>query len=166
MNSISCGRKPVFANFRDKRLSWGGFCLTCRFDDGTEYSVEAGKDAYMQGFFANMTLRESCYTCQFKSVSCMADITLADYWGVEKYNPEMLDKNGTSAVLIHSPKGQHYFDLLRQQIKSEKVPISSILTDTSTSSQVWEEIAKSISSISQSRSSDESLFQGEAHYSE
>lgn len=127
LNSISSGRKPVFANFRDKRLSWGGFCLTCRFDDGTEYSVEAGQDAYMQGFFANMTLRESCYTCQFKSVSRLADITLADYWGVEKYNPEMLDKNGTSAVLIHSPKGQHYFDLLRQQIKSEKVPISSIL---------------------------------------
>ncbi len=127
LNSISCGRKPVFANFRDKRLSWGGFCLTCRFDNGTEYSVEAGQDAYMQGFFANMTLRESCYTCQFKSVSRMADITLADYWGVEKYNPEMLDNNGTSAVLIHSPKGQYYFDLLKKQIKSKKVPVSSIL---------------------------------------
>lgn len=127
LNSISSGRKPVFANFRDKRLSWGGFSLTCRFDNGTEYSVEAGQDAYMQGFFANMTLRESCYTCQFKSVSRMADITLADYWGVEKYTPGMVDRNGTSAVIIHSPKGQYYFDILRKQIKSEKVPISSIL---------------------------------------
>ena len=132
LNSISCGRKPVFANFRDKRLSWGGFCLTCRFDDGTEYSVEAGQDAYMQGFFANMTLRESCYTCQFKSVSRMADITLADYWGVEKYTPGMVDRNGTSAVIIHSPKGQYYFDILRKQIKSEKVPISSILAGNKT----------------------------------
>ena len=127
LNSISCGRKPVFVNFRDKRLSWGGYCLTCQFDNGTEYSVEAGRDAYMQGFFANMTLRESCYACQFKSVSRMADITLADYWGVEKYNPEMMDRNGTSAVLIHSPKGQYYFDLLKKQIKSKKVPVSSIL---------------------------------------
>ena len=49
------------------------------------------------------------------------------YWGVEKYTPEMVDRNGTSAVLIHSLKGQHYFDLLRKHIKSEIVPISSIL---------------------------------------
>lgn len=127
LNSISCGRKPVFANFRDKRLSWGGFCLTCRFDNGTEYSVEAGQDAYMQGFFANMTLRESCYTCQFKSVSRMADITLADYWGVEKYNPEMLDNNGTSAVLVHTLKGQQLFSKIKGQIRSKEVSLNSIL---------------------------------------
>lgn len=127
LNSISCGRKPVFANFRDKRLSWGGFCLTCRFDNGTEYSVEAGQDAYMQGFFANMTLRESCYTCQFKSVSRMADITLADYWGVEKYNPEMLDNNGTSAVLVHTLKGQQLFSKIKGQMRSKEVSLNSIL---------------------------------------
>lgn len=127
LNSISCGRKPVFANFRDKRLSWGGFCLTCRFDNGTEYSMEAGQDAYMQGFFANMTLRESCYTCQFKSVSRMADITLADYWGVEKYTPEMMDSNGTSAVMIHTLKGQQLFSKIKGQMRSEKVSLNSIL---------------------------------------
>lgn len=127
LNSISSGRKPVFANFRDKRLSWGGFSLTCRFDNGTEYSVEAGQDAYMQGFFANMTLRESCYTCQFKSVSRLADITLADYWGVEKYTPEMLDSNGTSAVMVHTLKGQQLFSKIKGQMRSEEVSLDSIL---------------------------------------
>lgn len=132
LNSISNGRKPVSVNFRDKRLSWGGFCLTCRFDDGSEYSVEAGKDSYMKGFFANMTLRESCYSCQFKKESRRADITLADYWGVEKYNPEMADQNGTSAVVIHSSKGQRYMNMIQEQIKSEKVPLPSILAGNHT----------------------------------
>ena len=127
MNSISSGRKPVFANFRDKRSSWGDFSLTCRFDNGTEYSVEAGQDAYMQGYFANMTLRESCYTCQFKSVSRLADITLADYWGVEKYTPEMLDSNGTSAVMVHTLKGQQLFSKIKGQMRSEEVSLDSIL---------------------------------------
>ena len=127
LNSISSGRKPVFANFRDKRLSWGGYSLTCRFDNGTEYSVEAGQDAYMQGFFANMTLRESCYTCQFKSVSRLADITLADYWGVEKYTPEMLDSNGTSAVMVHTLKGQQLYSKIKGQMRSEEVSLDSIL---------------------------------------
>ena len=132
LDRISKGRRPVFANFRDKRLSWGGFCLTCRFDDGSEYSVEAGKDSYMKGFFANMTLRESCYSCQFKTESRMADITLADYWGVEKYNPDMVNQNGTSAVVIHSSKGQRYMNSIQEQIKSEKVPLPSILAGNHT----------------------------------
>ena len=124
---ISSGKKPVFVNFRDKRLSWGGFCITCRFDDGTEYSVEAGQDVYMQGFFANMTLRESCYSCRFKTVSRTADITLADYWGVEKYKPEMMDKNGTSAVVIHSLKGQQLFSKINGKMRGEEVSLDSIL---------------------------------------
>lgn len=125
--NISLGRTPIFINFRDKRTSWGSFSLTCQFHDGTEYSREAGKDAYMQGFFANMTLRESCYSCYFKTKSRMADITLADYWGVEKFNSEMMDKNGTSAVIIHSPKGQKFFSKIKEQIKSKKIPMDSIL---------------------------------------
>ena len=132
LNSISCARKPVFVNFRDKRLSWGDFSLSCSFDNDTEYSVKAGQDVYMQGFFANMTLRESCYQCQFKCVSRSADITLADYWGVEKHNPGMVSKNGTSAVIIHSPKGQCYFEKLINLIKYEKVPLSSIIAGNKT----------------------------------
>lgn len=124
---VSSGREPISVNFRDKRLSWGGFSLTCRFEDGTEYSVEAGQDAYMQGFFANMTLRESCFSCQFKTRSRVADITLADYWGVEKFNPEMVDKNGTSAVVIHSHKGHQLFSKIKSQMRSEKVSLDSIL---------------------------------------
>ena len=127
LETISKGRIPVFANFRDKRLSWGGFSLTCQFDDGSEYSVAAGKDAYMQGFFANMTLRESCYNCKFKTKSRVSDITLADYWRVEKHDPDMHNKNGTSAVIIHSQKGQDYFDLVASKVNRKKIPLSSII---------------------------------------
>lgn len=132
LKNISNNRKPVFVSFRDKRISWGGFNLTCRFDNGTEFSKNAGQDPYMQGFYANMTLRESCYSCKFKSVTRMADITLADYWGVEKYTPSMVDRNGTSAVIIHSPKGQLYFEAIKKQIKWENVPFSSILSGNKT----------------------------------
>ncbi len=132
LKHISCEKKPVFVNFRDKRMSWGGFNITCRFDNGSEYSLPAGQDPYMQGFFANMTLRESCYNCQFKSVSRKSDITLADYWGVEEHTPSMVDRNGTSAVIIHSPKGQVYFDTIRKQLKFEIVPINSIISGNKT----------------------------------
>lgn len=127
IETISEGRTPVFVNFRDKRLSWGDFSLTCQFDDGSEYSVVAGKDAYMQGFFSNMTLRESCYDCQFKTKSRLSDLTLADYWRVEKHDPDMRNRNGTSAVIIHSQKGQSYFDSVASKVNRKRIPLSSIL---------------------------------------
>lgn len=131
LETIANDRTPKFVNFRDKRLSWGGFSLTCQFADDSEYSIVAGEDAYMQGFFANMTLRESCYSCHFKTKSRISDITLADYWGIEKHDPDMENRNGTSAVIIHSPKGNELFDAVAAQMCRKEIPISSVLAGNS-----------------------------------
>lgn len=132
LKTISNGRTPKFVNFRDKRLSWRRFSFTCQFDDGSEYSVEAGKDAYMQGFFANLTLRECCYDCRFKKRCRPADITLADYWGIEKHDPDMVNKDGTSAVLIHSRAGQNCFDKIAEKVNWKSIPVDSVLAGNST----------------------------------
>ena len=39
----------------------------------------------------------------------------------------MVDRYGTSAVVIHSAKGQQYMDSIQTQIKFETVPLASIL---------------------------------------
>ncbi len=36
----------------------------------------------------------------------MADITLADYWGVSAQYPELNDEKGVSAILTYSEKGE------------------------------------------------------------
>lgn len=36
----------------------------------------------------------------------MADITLADFWGIEKINTSMEKNLGTSLVMINSKKGR------------------------------------------------------------
>jgi hypothetical protein len=59
----------------------------------------------MKAFLLNMDLRESCYTCKFKSTKHKSDITVADYWGIDKIVPEIDDDKGISLLLVNTKKG-------------------------------------------------------------
>lgn len=54
--------------------------------------------------------RNSCYHCPCLPNYRTSDITLGDYWGVEDIFPTINIENGMSVVIIHSNKGQYYFD--------------------------------------------------------
>ena len=131
VKNVSGERIPVFISFRDKRNSWGGYNFTCRFSDGTEYSVVANMDSYMKGFSSNMILRDSCYSCQYKTISRVADITLADYWGVENHDPDMKTRNGTSAVIIHSANGLELFSSVSSKMKKKEIELTSVIDGNS-----------------------------------
>lgn len=54
--------------------------------------------------FLNMS-RSSCYNCKFKGENSWADITIGDYWGVNKESP-VYAKEGVSLVLVRTRKGE------------------------------------------------------------
>ena len=92
-------------NFRDKVSGWKRYSLSVKGKNinYTKYHIE---DIYMKGFLKNIILRDSCYNCQFKKYMRISDITLADFWGVDKICPEMFDNKGTSLVIVNSSKGE------------------------------------------------------------
>ena len=55
-----------------------------------------------------------------------ADITLADFWGIEKVMPSMDDDKGTSCVLIHSPRGKALFDTVLENVKTETADLNFV----------------------------------------
>lgn len=73
--------------------------------NGTEYTGRSYEDPYYGSFLQGRTLRPSCYNCQFKGKDRVADITLGDFWGIEKSHPEFPTKNGHSLVLVNTDKG-------------------------------------------------------------
>lgn len=88
-----------------------------------EYHLKNGKvlkdayedNPYSKAFYKNLFLRPSCHECRFKGVDRCSDITIGDFWGLEKFHPEFTDQYGISAVLVHTAKG----NLLLENIKSE-----------------------------------------------
>ncbi len=109
--------KPIRSiSFRDKTVGWNDFSMRVVYMDGTEYRVLAKKDPFERAFLSNITLRPSCYQCQYKTVERASDITIADYWGVEVVHPELKEQQGVSLVLIHSDKGEKLFDEIKEYI--------------------------------------------------
>ena len=81
----------------------------------------------MQAFLKNVSLRESCYNCSFKKINRLSDITLADFWGIEKVNPKMFDDKGTSLVIVNSKKGNKLFNSIQDEIVKEKININEAI---------------------------------------
>lgn len=92
-------------SFRDKSTSWKSYRVRVSFKNGKQILTDFKKDPYMIGFIKNMYLRPSCGSCKYASAHRQADVTLADFWGVEKSCPELDDDRGTSLVLINTQKG-------------------------------------------------------------
>lgn len=69
----------------------------------------------MNGFLDDVYLRPSCYHCSFKCLpKYYSDITIADFWGVDKIEKELCDGRGTSLLLFHSLKGTRLFHELKE----------------------------------------------------
>ncbi len=102
--------------FRSKQNGWQMSSVRFEFSNGSEYEQIYPKDLFMQGFLANLYLRPSCYNCHSKSLERESDITLADFWGVEKVLPEMFDNKGTSLVFINSEKGKSLFEKILDEM--------------------------------------------------
>ncbi len=100
-------------SFRNKDLGWNDFSMRIDYSDGTYYRQLATADPFEKAFLANLTLRPSCYQCQYKTVDRVSDITIADYWGVETVHPELKEQQGVSLVLTHSKKGEEALEVIR-----------------------------------------------------
>ncbi len=118
--------KTQKVSFRNKKHGWKSYMISILFENGNVYNQNMLKDTYMRAFLANVCLRPSCYNCQFKGVNRPADITLADFWGIQYLLKEMDDDKGTSIVLIHSTKGQRLIDDIKNYMKSVVVNVDSI----------------------------------------
>ena len=103
-------------SFRNKTEGWKLFSMFVEYQNGDEYRKTLREDLYMTAFLRNICLRPSCYQCAFKTKERQSDITLADYWGIQKIHPEMDDDKGTSLVFVNSPKGKQIFQEISKNL--------------------------------------------------
>lgn len=110
--------------FRLKENGWKSYSVQFQFANCTEYKQIFSGDLFMNGFLKDLYLRHSCYNCHSKSLKRNSDITLADFWGVEKVAPDMFDNKGTSLVFVNSDKGKELFEEIKGNINFKEVNIN------------------------------------------
>lgn len=121
------GSKVVYCKAKSKEYGWRNLTQKVILENGKEYYETKNVSNFTKGYLrTGVYCRPSCYSCDFKGYPRISDITLADFWGVEKIN-KTLEKNlGTSLVMINSKKGEAYFEKVKSRINYVQVPFDSI----------------------------------------
>lgn len=65
-------------------------------------------------FLTSVIYRENCYSCPYADANRIGDITIGDYWGIEKQHSEYLTDNGgdmrysdgISCILVNTENGE------------------------------------------------------------
>lgn len=121
------GGKVVYVKAKNKELGWRNLTRKVVFDNGKVYYGVRMDDDFRRGYHTNVFCRPSCYACRYKGFPRMADITIADYWGIEKVDKNLDNNIGTSMILLNSKKGERYFELAKQKMEWEQTDFESIL---------------------------------------
>lgn len=109
-----------FVNFRDKSRGWEQFGFRACFENGKSLYVPRGR-GFLGLFLANICLRPVCGKCEYKGFNRCSDITIGDFWGIERVLPDYEKSNGVSIAMINSKKGMDLFKSLGQEIEFEEV---------------------------------------------
>lgn len=70
--------------------------------------IDGNEDPFVLRFLSNCLQLNSCYDCPFTKENRCSDITLGDFWGVEKTFPEKINiaQKGISLVLANTKVGE------------------------------------------------------------
>lgn len=103
--------------FRSKE----GFYIKAFSNEKEVYNKKMEDSPYYSGFLSSTFYRLNCYNCNYAKPERISDITIGDFWGLDK-NSEIYNKsdNGISVVLIITKKGMKLFENIKQQIFYEE----------------------------------------------
>ena len=89
-------------------------------------TIPLTRSSYYRLFMSEETYRDACYSCKYASINKPADITLGDYFELEKDMPELYRKlsdasvEDVNSVIVHTLQGERLLKMA--QILIERFP--------------------------------------------
>lgn len=118
------GSKVIYAKAKSKEYGWRNRTNKIKLADGRVKYETKHESNFGKGFTGTHAYcRPSCYECKFRRFPRISDISLADFWGIEKFDKNLEKNLGTSLVLINSEKGKEWFERIKSRLNYIKVPL-------------------------------------------
>lgn len=106
-----------FVQIKEKKNGWNEIGTRITFEDGKEIFYSSYENIFVDSFLRdNISIRNSCYHCPYKTIKRGSDLTIGDFWGYR--NPGFADNKGISAVIVNSEKGRRFFESVREDFKT------------------------------------------------
>ena len=111
--------------FRDKEKK--GVSVTISYQGVHKRVYESAvKNSYFYAYSAKVFHRLSCFQCPYRYGNRIEDITIGDFWKIEKFHPDMNIRSGVSALLINTEKGYGLLEDIKDSIILVPTTISNI----------------------------------------
>lgn len=114
-------------DFRHKKVSWNQFGFGLHSSKAFIY-IPKDSSSYFCFFMKNLSLRPSCYSCEAKKTR-LADITIGDFWGVERVFSEIDTEKGISLIIPRSEKGKEFIELVRRRLYLKETEYDNAVAD-------------------------------------
>ena len=113
-------------SFRSKITGWKKYSFLIKLyfpnsngKNSVLFTEKYFKNSFMRAFLHDIITRPSCYACPTKQGKSHSDITIADFWGLNRVDPAFDDDRGCGAILINTANGETVYPLV-QTIYKEK----------------------------------------------
>ena len=105
-------------SFRVKKEGFGvkNFAYLYRFNKNGKYRIAEGSSIYnvfLSSFYNETVFRQSCYSCSFRGFRSFSDLTLGDFWNLEKIDKTFSSSDSKSLLIVNSLLGRR---ILNQSI--------------------------------------------------
>lgn len=101
--------------FRDKEKGWGLFFNIVYEKNGKVEKIikPSYESSFYQLFLDSSIYRTNCYECPYATSARNSDITIGDFWGIEKEHPQLNinSKMGVSCIIINTSKGKQILEM-------------------------------------------------------
>lgn len=98
--------KVIGYSFRDKDKGWHGYHTRIELDNGAIVADTEESRTFAEIFSIDVAMRPSCFFCPYACMHRVGDVTIGDFWGVEKIDSDFADNKGVSLVLSNTEKGE------------------------------------------------------------
>ena len=109
--------KIIDFKFRDKNVGWGLLGRVLYLDKNKHEKnrvIKTRMSSYYTLFLKSDIYRDSCYNCKYASSHRPADLSIGDYWGIQKEHPEYLvgmggtmdETKGISCIIVNTERGK------------------------------------------------------------
>lgn len=122
-------------SFRAKTEGWMEFGQEYDIIEGRSIYIPKYEDMFLRLFLSDSCLRPSCYSCVPKDYGYMSDITLGDFWAIDRVDSKFNDGLGTSLVIVHSKKGENALQKLLDKLIIKEEPYEESIRGNSVTEQ-------------------------------
>ncbi len=108
-------QKIIDYRFRNKDISWHGIRPTVKTESGEPIACDELLNSYGK-LFGRLSLNDICHSCRYASTQRCGDLTLGDYWNVDRKAHSIDERLGVSECLANTEKGLYLVDIIRDKM--------------------------------------------------